>query len=185
MLDLMRFESRQIVLRRDWESLDELVHSALSAAGARLTAYGVELRLPADLPQVHVDAKLIVQLFGCLLDNVAKYTPPGTRVTITGAAEGPIVRVTVDDDGPGLPPGDPARLFEKFQRGHEEGSIVGVGLGLAICKAIVREHGGEITARNRPGGGARFEFTLPLAPPTDLPSSDGQPGAAVRQTVES
>ena len=79
------------------------------------------------------------------------------------------MRVTVDDNGPGLPPGDPARLFEKFQRGHEEGSMVGVGLGLAICRAIVRQHGGEITAANRPDGGARFEFTLPLAPPVTQP----------------
>jgi two-component system, OmpR family, sensor histidine kinase KdpD len=133
---------------------------------------------------VQVDAKLIVQLFGCLLDNVAKYTPAGTRVTVSGAAEAAMVRVTVDDDGPGLPPGDPARLFEKFQRGQDEGSIVGVGLGLAICRAIVREHGGEITARNGPGGGARFEFTLPLSAPADLPRSDVQVSAAVRQTVE-
>ncbi len=67
----------------------------------------------------------------------------------------------VDDDGPGLPPGDPARLFDKFQRGNGEGTIVGVGLGLAICQAIVRAHGGEIEAQRRTGGGARFEFTLP------------------------
>ncbi len=170
-LDLMRFESGQVALRRDWESLEELVHNALGAAGARLDGHAVDVRIPADLPPVYVDAKLIVQLFANLFDNVMKYTPPGTRVTVTAAVEGPVVRVTVDDDGPGLPPGDPARLFEKFQRGHEEGAIVGVGLGLAICRAVVREHGGEITAGNRPGGGARFEFTLPLTPPTDPPPS--------------
>jgi two-component system sensor histidine kinase KdpD len=71
--------------------------------------------------------------------------------------------VLVDDNGPGLPPGDPERLFEKFQRGQTESAVVGVGLGLAICRAIVRAHGGNITARNRPEGGARFEFSLPLA----------------------
>ena len=75
--------------------------------------------------------------------------------------DGRLVRVTVDDDGPGFPPGDPGRLFEKFQRGNEEGAVVGVGLGLAICRAIVRAHGGEIEAHQRPGGGARIEFTLP------------------------
>ena len=52
------------------------------------------------------------------------------------------MRVTVDDEGPGLPPGDPARLFDKFQRGAEEGTIIGVGLGLAICRAIMQAHGG-------------------------------------------
>ncbi len=61
-----------------------------------------------------------------------------------------------------MPPGDPARLFEKFQRGASEATIVGVGLGLAICRAIVDAHGGTIEARRRLGGGARFEFTLPV-----------------------
>ena len=74
------------------------------------------------------------------------------------------MRVTVDDDGPGLPAGDPARLFDKFQRGSDEGTIVGVGLGLAICRAIIRAHGGEIEAQRREGGGARFDFTLPGRP---------------------
>jgi two-component system sensor histidine kinase KdpD len=167
-LDLMRFESGQIVLRRDWESLEELVQSALTAAGTRLEQYVVELRLPADLPPVHVDAKLIVQLLGNLLDNVTKYTPAGTRVTITAAPEGQSVRVTFDDSGPGLPPGDPAQLFEKFHRGSGEGTVVGVGLGLAICRAIVRAHGGDIEARHRPGGGARFDFTLPTSAPAGI-----------------
>jgi two-component system sensor histidine kinase KdpD len=75
--------------------------------------------------------------------------------------DGPFVRVVVEDDGPGLPAGDPARLFDKFQRGNGEGTVVGVGLGLAICQAIVRAHGGEIEAQRRAGGGARFEVTLP------------------------
>jgi two-component system, OmpR family, sensor histidine kinase KdpD len=176
-LDLVRFESGQTVLRRDWEDLDDLVQSARSAGGARLDAYSIDMHTLLDLPPVYVDAKLIVQLFGNLFDNAAKYTPPGTQVTVTAAPDGPILHVTVDDNGPGLPPGNPARLFEKFQRGHEEGSIVGVGLGLAICRAIVREHGGDITARERPGGGARLEFTLPLAPPADLAVPDARPGA--------
>jgi two-component system sensor histidine kinase KdpD len=74
--------------------------------------------------------------------------------------------VVVDDEGPGLPEGDPARLFEKFQRGSDEGAISGVGLGLAICQAIIRAHGGEIEAQRRQGGGARFVFTLPATEST-------------------
>jgi two-component system sensor histidine kinase KdpD len=71
--------------------------------------------------------------------------------------------ISVADDGPGLPAGDPERLFEKFQRGRSESNIVGVGLGLAICRAAARLHGGDIRACNNPGGGARFEISLPVA----------------------
>jgi two-component system sensor histidine kinase KdpD len=76
------------------------------------------------------------------------------------------VRVAVEDNGPGLPPGDPERLFAKFQRGREESNAGGAGLGLAICRAIVNAHGGQIVAAQRPGGGARFLFTLPTTGPT-------------------
>jgi two-component system, OmpR family, sensor histidine kinase KdpD len=79
--------------------------------------------------------------------------------------DGPYVRVLVEDEGPGLPVGDPERLFDKFQRGSGEGTVVGVGLGLAICQAIIHAHGGEIEAQRRKGGGARFEFTLPAQEP--------------------
>jgi two-component system, OmpR family, sensor histidine kinase KdpD len=161
-LDLMRFESGQVVLRTDWEALDDLVGTALHSVEQQLAQHYVDLRLPADLPPVLVDAKLIVQVFANLFNNIGKYTPAGTHVAVTAAADGKFVRVMVDDNGPGLPPGDPARLFDKFQRGDEEGTIVGVGLGLAICQAIIKAHGGEIEAHRRTPG-ARFEFTLPAS----------------------
>lgn len=164
-LDLMRFESGQVVLRRDWQSLDDLAGTALQTLDAKLSKHVVELRFPSDLPPVHVDATLIVQVLANLFDNAAKYTPPGTRVSVSAAADGPWVRVMVEDNGPGLPPGDPSRLFDKFQRGNNEGTVVGVGLGLAICQAIVRAHGGHIEAHRRVSAGARFEFTLPTTEP--------------------
>ena len=164
-LDLVRLESGQVALRRDWQTLDDLLGSALAARAERLATHRLELRLSPDLPPVWVDATLIVQLLTNLFDNVAKYTPPGTRVLVSAVAEPDRsgVRVTIDDEGPGLPPGDPARLFDKFQRGTDEGSVVGVGLGLAISQAIVRAHGREIEAHRREGGGARFTFTLPAS----------------------
>ena len=164
-LDLMRFESGKVDLRRDWQTLDDLIGTALREMTERLVDHPVDVKIAHDLPPVHVDANLIVQVFANLLDNVAKYTPPGTRVLIGATPDGDLLRVCVDDEGPGLPAGDPARLFDKFQRGAEEGTVVGVGLGLAICRAIVRAHGGDIEARARPGGGARFEFTLPAIAP--------------------
>ncbi len=164
-LDLMRFESGQVVLRRDWQTLDDLVGTALESLGASLpgTRWSCECRRTCR--RCIVDATLIVQVFANLFDNVAKYTPPGHARMGSAVADGRFVRVRMDDDGPGLPPGDPSALFDKFQRGNDEGTVVGVGLGLAICQAIVRAHGGEIEAQRRAAGGARFEFTLPARKP--------------------
>jgi two-component system, OmpR family, sensor histidine kinase KdpD len=167
-LDLVRFESGQVALRRDWQTVDDLIGSALASCRERLAPRVVELHVAADLPPVWVDATLIVQVFVNLFDNIAKYTPPATHVRVSALveADAAAVRIQVDDDGPGLPAGDPARLFAKFQRGAEEGTVAGVGLGLAICEAIVRAHGGEIRAQRRDGGGARFTFTLPTVEAT-------------------
>ena len=160
-LDLTRFEAGEVVLRRDWQALDDLIGTAWQRLEAQLETHPIELALPADLPPVYVDATLIVQVFANLFVNVAKYTPAGTRVRVSAMPEKEFVRVYVDDEGPGLPAGETARLFDKFQRGNEEGTIAGVGLGLAICRAIIYAHGGSIDAQQRPGGGARFELTLP------------------------
>ncbi|MEP7313030.1 MAG: sensor histidine kinase KdpD [Pseudomonadota bacterium] len=162
-LDLVRFEAGEINLRRDWESVDDLVGAALSRMEARLNQHPVDVHIATDLPTVYVDAGLVVQVFSNLFDNAIKYTPAGTRISVAAIVDGEFLRVTVDDNGPGLPAGDPERLFEKFRRGAEEGTVSGVGLGLAICRAIVKAHGGSIDAHERPGGGARFEFTLPIA----------------------
>ena len=164
-LDLTRFEAGVPALRREWESIDDLAAVARERMRDRLADHPIALTLPGDLPPVFVDATLIVQLFGNLFDNFIKYTPPGSQASVTATTEGTLLRVAVEDNGLGLPPGDPAKLFEKFQRGDDEGVIAGVGLGLAICRAIVRAHGGEIRATTRSGGGARFEFTLPVTGP--------------------
>jgi two-component system sensor histidine kinase KdpD len=159
-LDLMRFESGHIPLRREWETIDDLVGLALSRVESRLGERQVTVDLPADLPPVYVDAVLFTQVLVNLLENAAKHTPPGTSVRITGRADAGQLTLAVEDDGPGLPLGDPDLLFAKFQRGRSEGDVPGAGLGLAICRAIMQAHGGRITAANREGGGARFEITL-------------------------
>jgi two-component system sensor histidine kinase KdpD len=164
-LDLMRFESGQIRLRRDWESVDDLVGSAWSRVESRMHEHLLTVEIPEDLPSVYVDASLIVQVLSNLLDNAAKYTPAGTRIRIAARPSDDFVAITVDDEGPGLPKSERDRVFSKFQRGQSEGTVVGAGLGLAICRAIVRAHGGEIQAGDNPKGGARFEFTVPTAEP--------------------
>jgi two-component system sensor histidine kinase KdpD len=162
-LALMRLESGQLSLRRDWVMVEDLVNSALERLGPRLHDHPVESRVPADLPPVRVDGALMLQVFTNLLENVVKHTPSETRTTIEAVLEDSSVRVSVEDSGPGLPPGNLEQLFAKFYRGRDEGSAGGAGLGLSICRAIVVAHGGQIDAAQRPGGGARFSFTLPVS----------------------
>jgi two-component system sensor histidine kinase KdpD len=161
----MRFEAGEVKLRRDWQTVEDLVGTALGRLGERLRDYPVDVQLPDELPAVRVDGPLITQVFVNLLENVTKHAPPGTWIRISGEAEDGTVRLTVDDNGPGLPPGDPDRLFAKFQRGRDEGSSGGAGLGLAISRAIVNAHGGGISAANRADGGASFTFVLPMKEP--------------------
>jgi two-component system sensor histidine kinase KdpD len=160
-LDLTRLESGEVSLRRDWEAVDDLAATALRRLGDRARFHQFVIDVAQEVPEVHVDGALVVQLFANLFDNVVKHTPVGTRARVSAVADGAFVRVIVDDDGPGLPAGDSQRLFDKFQRGADEPAAVGAGLGLAICRAIVDAHGGTIRAGPGRGGGARFEFTLP------------------------
>ena len=130
--------------------------------------------LAADLPLVDIDAVLIERVFGNLLENAGKYTPVGSVVTIAARVAASDLLVTVTDDGPGLPAGREEVLFEKFTRGERESATPGVGLGLAICRAIVEAHGGRIWVESAglppPRCGARFCFTLPLGVPPSMPA---------------
>jgi two-component system sensor histidine kinase KdpD len=131
------------------------------------------VELPADLPPVPIDALSIEQVFLNLLDNAARYSPPGTPIDISASVVGLKLVVEVSDRGPGFAAGEEQRIFEKFYRGRSA-RVGGVGLGLAICRAVIEAHGGAITAENRPGGGGTLRFTLPLdelprdAPPPDV-----------------
>jgi two-component system sensor histidine kinase KdpD len=161
-LDLMSFQFGEVHLNRDAHSVDDLVESALARLEGRLAQHPVEIALPADLPLVDVDAPLVTRALVNILENAAKHTPPGTRITVSAGLETDAVRLVIDDNGPGLPPGPPEQLFAKFERGKSEADVGGAGLGLAICKAIIEAHGGRVTAAQRPGGGARFTLTLPV-----------------------
>jgi two-component system sensor histidine kinase KdpD len=169
-LEMTRLEAGSIALNRDWHALGEIAGSVLRRMKAPLEGHPVEIRLPPDLPLVRVDATLIEQVFSNLIENAAKYTPAGTAITLRAERADGELTVSVEDAGPGLPPGDPERLFAKFQRGATEGAIGGAGLGLAICRAVVNLHGGRIWAENLRGGGAAFRLTLPLERAPDVPS---------------
>ena len=172
LLDMMRLESGAVTVRKEWQLLEEVAGTALAHMEQRLQGRAVDVRLPADLPLVEMDAILIEQVLVNLLDNAVKYTPPGSPIEISAAKNDGGIEVAVADRGPGLPPGDGQRVFEKFYRGQPS-TTRGVGLGLAICKAIIEAHGGTIWAENRQGGGAAFRFMLPTAalPPEVTPDA--------------
>lgn len=172
LLDMARIQSGGVTLNLQWQLVEETVGSALRACRWQLGARTVDTRIPRGLPLVRFDAVLLERVLCNLLENAGKYTPPGAHVTIAARTEDGRLFVAVCDDGPGLPAGREDALFEKFVRGRQESSIAGVGLGLAICRAIVEAHGGRMRAINRPDAGACFELSLPLGEPPPLPEAD-------------
>jgi two-component system sensor histidine kinase KdpD len=105
---------------------------------------------------------MIEQVLINLLENAVRYTPQGSKLDITAEMYDHAVEIAVADYGAGIPKGREEHLFEKFYQARHEAAQSGVGLGLAICRAIVEAHGGRITAQNRPEGGAVFTFVLPI-----------------------
>ncbi|THC43208.1 DUF4118 domain-containing protein [Massilia sp. Mn16-1_5] len=175
LLDMARIESGAVKLNLQWQPIEEVIGSALRASQAAITDHLVLTQVPADLPLIRFDAVLIERVLSNLLENAGKYTPRGSTITIAAEARGAWMKVSVSDNGPGLPPGREEALFEKFMRGERESAKPGVGLGLAICRAIVGAHGGTIQCARRHGGGATFVFSLPLGTPPEMPRLDEEP----------
>jgi len=165
LLDMARLQSGAVHLRLEWQSVEEVVGAALRAARAALGGQAIATQLPADLPLVEFDAVLMERVLVNLLENAARHGAP--PITVAAEATPDALLLRVSDHGPGLPPalaGGQA-LFDKFSRGEAESATPGVGLGLAICKAIVLAHGGSISAANVAGAGAEFSVRLPRRPP--------------------
>ncbi len=174
LLDMARLEAGAVQLNNAWQPLEEVVGSALAASAPAISAHQIDVHLPSDLPLLQIDAVLMERVLVNLLENAAKYTPAGTTIHIRAQAQSDAVALTITDEGPGLPKGREELVFEKFERGARESATPGVGLGLAICRAIVQAHGGSIrgdTMLDAQGQatGARFTLLLPRGtPPTDL-----------------
>ncbi|SER45334.1 DUF4118 domain-containing protein [Giesbergeria anulus] len=174
LLDMARLQGGSVQLHRAWQPLDEVIGSALTACAAMMAGRPIEIHLAEDLPLLHLDSVLMERVWVNLLENIAKYTPEGSPVTLDAKLKSGEVVIDIDDSGPGLPPGKEELLFDKFERGQREATTPGVGLGLAICRAIIDAHGGHITAHNRQENtkivGARFTIGLPCGNP---PQDDG------------
>ena len=161
LLDMTRLESGALKVKKEWLPVEEVIGSALARLEEPLAGRRVETEVPDDLPLAPFDPLLIEQVLVNLIENAIKYTPKGAEIAISASATPDVLTVSVSDRGPGIPPGDEARVFEKFQRLEGRGQK-GVGLGLTICRGIVTAHGGTLNVFNREGGGASFRFTLPI-----------------------
>lgn len=159
LLEYGRPSTQRIVRGRLQEVVAEAVRATTALAGERRVR--VDCAIPPDTPLVLMDRRRLVQVFQNLIDNAIRHAPDGGAVQVSSAVErgdGEWIACTVDDDGPGFPPGEESRAFQPFfTRRHG-----GTGLGLSIAQRIVEEHGGTVAAANRPEGGARLAVRLPV-----------------------
>lgn len=167
LLDMARLHAGKVTLRKEWQPVEEVIGSSIKLLARILVRHPVSVQLQKALPLVEFDAVLIERVFCNLLENAAKYSPEGQAIRIEALASEGHLQVRVIDRGPGFAGDAGAKLFDMFVRGERESSKPGVGLGLAICRAVIEAHGGRIGAENPPEGGACVSFTLPLGtPPT-------------------
>jgi two-component system sensor histidine kinase KdpD len=168
-LQMTRLETGAIKLERDWAAMPEIAGSVLARLSDRLASHRLVVDIPPELPLVRVDATLIEQALSNLVENAARHTPAGTVVRVRVQHLDSELVISVEDLGMGIDDLDVERVFAKFHRGTSEGPGGGVGLGLAICRAIVRLHQGRAWAERLPGGGIAFRFTLPIEEPPRPP----------------
>ncbi|TMQ74999.1 Osmosensitive K+ channel histidine kinase KdpD [Candidatus Accumulibacter phosphatis] len=173
LLEMARLQSGSITLNKEWQPFEEIIGSSTRLLADLLASRRLDLQVPRDLPLVEFDAVLLERVLCNLLENAAKYSPPGARIEVLASVRGGALEVAVGNDGPGFPTDRIGQVFDLFARGGREPAVAGTGLGLAICKAIVEAHGGSIVAENHPGG-ACVRFTLPLGTPPAM-DEEGTP----------
>lgn len=160
LLDMSAIEAGMLRLDRDWLNVADLI-KRLARRWRSIGTHEIRLDLPSRLPAAFADEKRIAQVLNNLVDNAMKFSPPGSRVTVSARADGGWLEISVSDLGVGIAQEDLPRLFDPFYRakGVSQG---GTGLGLSICKGLVEAHGGEIMVQSRPGYGSKFTVRLPL-----------------------
>jgi two-component system, OmpR family, sensor histidine kinase KdpD len=172
LLDMVRVETGALMVRKEWQPLEEPLGVALLRLEERLAGHPVKTRLPDALPLVPVDELLIEQVFINLLENAIRHTPPDTPISISAWPEDGAVLVEVADEGDGVPEGEEENIFRKFHRtfsADRTSPAGGSGLGLTICRGIITAHGGRIWLERNGGKGAAFRFSLPLDGPQPRP----------------
>jgi signal transduction histidine kinase len=154
-------ESGSLQLKKEPTELVPFLGEITSVFQSQAASAGVTITVEAagNLPLVELDPSRMRQVLANLLANDLRYSPAGGTIRLTGEVEGKNILLTVQDDGPGIPPADLEHIFERFYKSTDSG---GMGLGLAIAKHLVEAHGGSLTAENAPVRGTIFRILLPL-----------------------
>ncbi len=170
LLDMTRLESSRVAIHREPNVVEEIVGSAIARVEPLLEEKQIRVDIPDDIPLMDVDGLLVEQMLVNLLENAIRHSPLHGVINIAARRSNSMVQLVVQDQGAGLPVGDENRVFEKFYQSSNRRPDArrGVGLGLAICKAVADLHGGTISASNRSDGGAEFLVTLPVAKGTNI-----------------
>ncbi|EKD59352.1 MAG: hypothetical protein ACD_55C00055G0001, partial [uncultured bacterium] len=162
LLDMTRLEAGAMKPKRVPSDLQDLIGCALASLEPQLSKRKLTVRVDPGLPLVSMDMVLMTQVLVNLLDNALKYAPSNELIELESRALDGKVTLKVADRGPGVPPQDLERIFDKFYRVPVPEGAGGTGLGLSICKGIVEAHGGTIHAENREGGGLKITVQLPV-----------------------
>jgi K+-sensing histidine kinase KdpD len=164
LLSITRIEDGRMNLRLSTELVGEVIEEALRHTNRQSDEHTIRMDLPDELLLARMDARLIVQVLINLVDNAVKYTPAGSTITVSAREQDGFAAISVLDDGPGIAPEIRPHVFEMFYTGEHKvaDSRRSLGLGLALCKAIVDAHGGTITLADNPPHGCNFTFTVPL-----------------------
>jgi two-component system, OmpR family, sensor histidine kinase KdpD len=161
-IQISHIEAGRIKLTKVPTSMSDIVDSVMTHMKTRLDDRTVQIEIDSGLPQVMVDRDLVELAVRQLLDNALKYSRPGTPVILHATATNELVRLSIRDSGPGIPPHEQQRIFEKFYRGEEiRNKLPGSGVGLTIVKDIVSAHFGTVHVDSSPKNGTIFTLTLP------------------------
>ena len=162
LLDMTKMEAGVLRISKKPCDLRDVLGTSLEALKEKVGCREVRISIPADCPEIYLDFSFMIKAFYNLIDNAINYSLPGSPILIRAAVINDRVRIEIIDQGPGIPPADLERIFEKFYRAKSPGRVSGTGLGLSICKGIIEAHNGAIAARNNPAGGATLAISLPL-----------------------
>lgn len=181
LVELARIEAGEMHLRRRWGSIEEIITTALERAAPLTRDHRIHVQLAGGLPAVRVDNRSVAEVVYTLVDNAAKYSPAGTNINVAAeSTDERTVRLSVEDEGPGIPLELRERVFDKFFRAMRDGDsgthqAQGTGMGLAIAKGIVEAHGGRICIEDNPGHhGSRVVVTLPVGDEDETTLEGGQ-----------